>query len=122
MRRRRSRAREQAEQRERIQRCGALLIIVEIDIDVAMAPLPREDRLAPGGERCSRVTTLVPAARSMSAQIDEVSSAFPWGGRIMMIGDTERYVSIREHAKNIWRIPTGMTEFKAVTAALRKKC
>src|ERR1700679_352531 len=58
----------------------------------------------------------------MSAQIDEVSSAFPGGGRIMVIGDTQRYVSIREHAKNIWRIPTGMTEFKAVSAVLRKKC
>ena len=58
----------------------------------------------------------------MSAQIDEVSSAFPWRGRIMVIGNTERYVSVRQHAKNVWRIPTGMTEFKAVSAALRKKC
>ena len=58
----------------------------------------------------------------MSAQIDEVSSAFPRGGRIMVIGDTQRDVSIREHAKNIWRIPTGVTEFKAVSAVLRKKC
>jgi hypothetical protein len=58
----------------------------------------------------------------MSAQIDEVSSAFPGGGRIMVIGDTQRYVSIGQHAKNIWRIPTGMTEFKAVSAVLRKKC
>src|ERR1700722_1773598 len=86
-----------------------------------MAPLPREDRLAPGGERCSRVMSLVSAARAMTTQIDEVSSAFPGGGRIMVIGDKQNYVSIRENAKNIWRIPTGMTEFKAVSAVLRKK-
>ena len=39
----------------------------------------------------------------------------------MVIGDTQRYVSIGQHAKNIWRIPTGMTEFKAVSAVLRKE-
>jgi hypothetical protein len=32
----------------------------------------------------------------VAAQIDEVSSALPWGGRIMVIGDTQRYVSIRQ--------------------------
>ena len=64
----------------------------------------------------------VPALRPMSAQIDEVSSAFPWRGRVVVIGNTERYVSIRQRAKNSRRIPTGMTELKAVLAALRKKC
>ena len=66
--------------------------------------------------------SLVSAARAMTTQIDEVSGAFPGGWRIVVIGNTERYVSIREHAKNIWRIPTGVAEFKAVSAVLRKKC
>ena len=57
----------------------------------------------------------------MTPQIDEVSSAFPWGRSIVVIGDAQRDVSIREHTKNVWRIPTGMTEFKAVSAVLRKK-
>ena len=39
----------------------------------------------------------------------------------MVVGDAERYVSIRQHAKNLWRIPSGRTEFKAVPATLWKK-
>ena len=58
----------------------------------------------------------------MPTQIDEVSSALPWSWRIVVIGNTERYISICQHAKNVWRVPTGMTEFKAVSAVLRKKC
>ena len=113
--------REQAEKGERVHRRGALLVIVEVDIDVAAAPLPHLDRLAPGSERCSGVSPLVAAARTMAPQVDEVSSEFPWSGRIMVVGDAERYVSIRQHAKDLWRIPTGMTEFKAVPTTLRKK-
>jgi len=40
----------------------------------------------------------------------------------VMIGNTDGYVSIRPHAKNFWRIPTGMAEFKAVSTVLMKKC
>jgi hypothetical protein len=39
----------------------------------------------------------------MTTQIDEVRSAFPRGWRIVVIGNTERYVSIGQHAKNVWR-------------------
>ena len=66
--------------------------------------------------------SLVSAARAMTTQIDEVRGAFPRGGGIVVIGNTERYVSIGQHAKNVWRIPAGMAEFKAVSAVLRKKC
>jgi hypothetical protein len=59
--------------------------------------------------------------QGMTTQIDEVRSAFPRGWRIVVIGNTERYVSIGQHAKNVWRIPAGMTEFKAVSAVLRKE-
>jgi hypothetical protein len=43
-------------------------------------------------------------------------------GGVAAIGNTERYVSIRQRAKNSRRIPTGMAELEAVLAALRKKC
>jgi hypothetical protein len=57
----------------------------------------------------------------MAAQIDIVSSALPRGRGIVVIRDAERDISIRQHAKNVWRIPTGMTELKAVSAVLRKQ-
>ena len=113
---------QQAEQRQRIHRRGAFLVIVEVDIDVAKLPMPRLDRLAQGGKGSSRVATFVSAARAMASKIDEVSGAFPWRWRIMVVGNAERYVSIGQDSQNIWRIPTGMTEFKAVSAPLRKEC
>ena len=95
---------------------GALLVIVEVDINVAKVPVPRLDRLAPGRKGSSRVSTFVSAARAMATQIDEVSGAFPWRWRIMVVGNAERYVSIGQNSKNVCRVPTGMTEFKAVSA------
>ena len=41
--------------------------------------------------------------------------------RNMVVGDAERYVSIRQQAKNLWRMPSGRTESKAVPATLWKK-
>ena len=113
---------QQAEQRQRIHRRGAFLVIVKIDVDVAITVLPHLDRLAPGSERSSRVAAFVSATRAMAAQIDEVRSAFPWRWRIMVIRNTKRYISIGQDSKNVWRVPTGMTEFKAVSAVLRKQC
>ena len=38
----------------------------------------------------------------MPTQINEVSSALPWSWRIVVIGNTERYISIGQHAsKNV---------------------
>jgi hypothetical protein len=58
----------------------------------------------------------------MTAQIDILSSAFPRGRGIVVIRDAERDISIRQHAKNVWRIPTGMAKFEAVRAAFRNEC
>ena len=115
-------ARQEAEQRERVLWRGALLVIVEVGVNVTKVPLPCPDRLPPGGKRCSRVATFVSAARAMATQINEVSGAFPWGWRIVVIANTERDVSIAQHAKNVWRVPTRMAKFKAVAAPIRKKC
>ena len=115
-------ARQETEQRERVLWRGALLVIVEVGVNVTKVPLPCPDRLPPGGKRCSRVATFVSAARAMATQINEVSGAFPWGWRIVVIANTERDVSVAQHAKNVWRVPTRMAEFKAVAAPIRKKC
>ena len=97
------------------------MVIVEVDINVAKVPVPRLDRLAPGRKGSSRVATFVSAARAMATQIDEVGGAFPWRWRIMVVGNAERDVSIGQNSKNVCRVPTGMTEFKAVSAPLRKE-
>jgi hypothetical protein len=115
-------ARQEAQQCERVLWRGALLVIVEIGINVTKVPLPCPDRLPPGGKRCSRVATFVSAARATATQINEVSGAFPWGWRIVVIANTERDVSVAQHAKNVRRVPARMAEFKAVAAPFRKKC
>jgi hypothetical protein len=60
---------------------------------------------APGRKGSSRVSTFVSATRAMATQIDEVSGAFPWRWRIMVVGNAERDVSIGQNSKNVCRVP-----------------
>src|SRR4051794_34680189 len=73
-------------QLQRIGRCRALLIIVEIDEDIAALLLPRADGFRPSLQRLGSVVALVAAARAVAAHIDKVGGAFPGRGRVVMIG------------------------------------
>jgi hypothetical protein len=54
-------------------------------------------------------------------RIDEVGGAFPWRWRIVVVGNAERYVPIGQILESVWRKPTRMSEFKAVSPPLWKE-
>src|SRR2546430_2577537 len=66
-----------AHERLAIERRRAFLVVVEIDVHVVSACAPAFDLVAPGRERCELVTTCIPAAGAMAADIDEIGRALP---------------------------------------------
>lgn len=74
------------------------------------------DAFGPGRQHIRGIVPLVSASGPMSSQVDKVRRAFPWRRRVMVAGDAERYVALREQAHDRWAIPTGVTEFNAATS------
>src|SRR5262249_25716521 len=102
----------------RVRGGGAFLIVVEIDEDRPPLAPPRRDCARPFAQRPIRIVVLVAAAGPMPAHVDITRGHLPGRGRVVMVGQTKRYVMLVQEIEDIVVVPALVTELEgeAITA------
>src|ERR1700712_125213 len=103
-----------------IDRRGALLVVIEEYEHVVPLCFPRPDALGPCRQGIFRVVPFISPTGTMTSDIDKVRRPFPGCRRVMMVGDAQRDVLLREKAHDGRRIPAGMAKLETVASFGRK--
>lgn len=72
-------------QLQRVGRGGALPVVVKIDIDIVLLS-PNSNTTRPLFKGGRGVAASITTAGTVTADIDEIGSSFPWRRRIVMVG------------------------------------
>ena len=97
------------------------MIVVEINEHVAALLLPGFDAPRPFGQRIRAIMSLITAAGSVAADIDEGGGPLPWCRRVVMVGQAERDVPLGEESQDARLVPARVAEFEAVATLLREQ-
>jgi hypothetical protein len=108
-------SRRQLTQLHCIGRRGTLLIVVEINKYVVSLPLPGLDAPRPFRERVGTIMPLVVTPWAVAPDIDEVGSALPWRGGILVIRQAKRDIPLGQQFHNAGLVPAWGAEIQNYT-------
>src|SRR5688572_22859221 len=99
---------------------GALLVVVEEDVDGASLPPPGANARRPVLQCLVGIVALVAAGGAVTSDIDVAGGDGPRRGRLVMVGEAERYVVGAQQRQDRRLVPARVPELEHIAVAARK--